>query len=69
MKLSVNVITGGRYFRAFGDDVPDSEVPVNLRKYAVSDDVNARSDDRVKSVVRPLAGPKRPGKPRKGSKG
>ena len=35
MKLSVNAITGGRYFKAFEDDIPDSVIPENLRKYAV----------------------------------
>ena len=37
MRLSVNLLTAGRYFRAFQDDVPDDRVPDHLRKFAVAE--------------------------------
>ena len=32
----MTVITGGRYYRAFVDDVPDREVSDAMRKYAIA---------------------------------
>jgi hypothetical protein len=37
MKLSANVITKGRYYKAF-DEIPDELVSDALRKYAVSEE-------------------------------
>jgi hypothetical protein len=37
VKLSVNVITAGRYYRS-GEEVPDQEVSDAMRKYVVRDD-------------------------------
>ncbi len=34
MKLSVNLVSGNRYYRA-GEDIPDNEVPVHAAKWAV----------------------------------
>jgi hypothetical protein len=54
VKLSVNVITAGRYYRS-GEEVPDQEVSDAMRKYVV------RDDDGVPKPS-PLASSKSPGK-------
>ena len=38
VKLSVNYIAHGQYYRA-GEDIPDDEVPARIRKWAVKEDV------------------------------
>jgi hypothetical protein len=35
MKLSVNLVGRGRYWKA-GEEIPDDEVPATIRKYAVT---------------------------------
>jgi hypothetical protein len=39
VKLSVNLITGGKYYRA-GDDIPAGDLPDFAAKYAMADDGN-----------------------------
>ena len=38
MRLSVNVITGGRYYKAFEDDVPNDQLSDSMRKFAIPAD-------------------------------
>jgi hypothetical protein len=35
MKLSVNLVGRGRYWKA-GEEIPDEEVPATIRRYAVT---------------------------------
>jgi hypothetical protein len=50
VKLKVNFLAGGKYYRA-GEEVPDEVVPPNFRKrYVMSDDEPSRP---------PIAKPKR----------
>ena len=37
MRLSVNLVSGNRYYRA-GEEIPDGEVPVHAAKWAVDPD-------------------------------
>ena len=37
MKLRVHFLSRGRYWKA-GEEIPDEDVPPNVRKYAVSED-------------------------------
>ena len=61
MKLSVNFVDRGCYWKA-GEEIPDDKVPaMMIRKYAVRDDAPKPSP--------PLASPKPPSKVRKPSKG
>ena len=71
MKLSVNVITGGRYYKAFEDDVPNDPLSDSMRKFAIADPPFARADDAVAPTPKPspLASSKRATKARKPSKG
>ena len=41
MRLSVNLVCRGKYFRAFQDDVPDEKVPDRLRKFATTETAEA----------------------------
>ncbi len=67
MRLSVNVITGGRYYRAFEDDVPINQLSDTMRKFAIADPpVDAAVPTPKPS---PLASSEPPGKARKPSKG
>ena len=66
MRLSVNLVTGGRYFKA-GENVPDDQVPPSLAKYALSDtDPQPEQADTVVLTPeqhqdnRPSAGPPAP---------
>jgi hypothetical protein len=43
VKLTVNFIGSGKYYRAFVDDVPEDELPERIRKYAVPAD-NGEAD-------------------------
>ena len=43
MKLTVNLIAPGKYYRAFEDDVPDDRVPDHLRKFAVQETAPANN--------------------------
>jgi hypothetical protein len=35
VKLKINVISHGRYFRAYEDDVPEDQLSADLRNFAV----------------------------------
>jgi hypothetical protein len=37
VKLSINIISHGRYFRAYEDDVPEDQVSAGLRSFAVDE--------------------------------
>jgi hypothetical protein len=65
MKLSVNFVDQGRYWKA-GEEIPDDKVPAMIRKYEVRDD---DSGARPAPKPSPLANSKSPGKARKPSKG
>jgi hypothetical protein len=41
VKLSVNFISKGQYFRAFVDDVPDELVPAHVAQWAMKDDIDS----------------------------
>jgi hypothetical protein len=44
MKLKVNLITGGKYFKA-GEDIPDDELPEFATKYAMEAEPNGDAVD------------------------
>ena len=52
MRLSVNLVCAGKYFRAFQDDIPDDKVPDRLRKFAVPETAAEESP-----VTRPADSP------------
>ena len=54
MRLSVNLIGGGRYWLA-GEDVPDEDVPVHLHRYA---EVKEAGQGDVPKPAPSAAGPK-----------
>ena len=55
MKLRVNYLSRGRYWTA-GEEIPDEDVPPNIRKYAVTVSEGKPSEERqgVKQTMRPL---------------
>jgi hypothetical protein len=65
VKLSVNLVSGNRYYRA-GEEIPDSEVPTHAAKWAVDPDVDPLPKPAIAS---PLTRPRAPKARQKPSKG
>jgi hypothetical protein len=61
VRLSVNVITGGRYYKAFEDDVPNDQLSDTMRKFAIADPPVAHSDDAA-PTLKPPAKARKPSK-------
>lgn len=53
MKLRVNFVGSGRYWKA-GEEIPEEDVPARIAKYAVSEDGDAADLPRAQSYQEKL---------------